>query len=376
MKNLFLNNPKRYAVSLLAGCLAALVLTLPSCLDVDDDDTDNVTKAEIALVKYLDANYPGQWKQYYSANLYYVPVKTVADHTGLVSPKVGKHCVQISYDMWKQDDYDASWRVSDQYLISTSDSLKAVRHSLLRNYLHGGPEIYPYVDGLSDYAAIIGEMYPGETYRVFMAPSMLSGFKDYTRVMDLTLENVFEGSEWTAEETSIFKAYRVRHPQLKNMTWEEQQYSYQGEKVYYYTVDEAEYLVEDALKKGTIQYTLHDAGLGDPLTNGGPVRLEYSYGYLQRNHAGKAGVSYVEVAKTPYPVNYDILTNNMFGRGFDKALTYMRIGTEATVFVPALLSFGWTGVTSKQGFGGTDLYEIPPLAPLVFHVKILPPLAQ
>ena len=367
--NTLSNNLFRRANFLLTLCFAVCVsLAVTACLDVHDDDESNVTKYERALVEYLEANYPGKWKQFYASNLYYVPMVETTQQDA-VTPRINTHCVQISYNMWKQDDYSASWTPTDQDLISTSDSTLSMRYGLLRNYLHGGPEIYPYINGLSDFAAVFGEMKSGETYRVFLAPSTLSGFKDYTRVVDVTLENVFEGNAWTAEETAIFKSYRMATPALRSLTFHEKLFSYEGASVSYTNLNGDSFVVESAAKSGTIQYALHEDGIGDPLTHGGKFFISYSMGYLQRNHDGKA-IAYVPLQGMTTPEEYDILTTYRFGKGFDVALSCLRQGAEATLFIPAVLAYGWSGQTVKQGLNDSELYLIPPQAPLVFHVKI------
>ncbi|MBQ7214025.1 MAG: FKBP-type peptidyl-prolyl cis-trans isomerase [Bacteroidales bacterium] len=367
MKTSLLNFLKyRFAVP---AALAAVALLMPACLDVDDDDNEKITEAEKALVAYLDANYPGQWKQYASANLYYVPL--VENPSAEIRPKVKKHFVRISYNMWKQEDYSASWRPSDRDLLSTSDSTLSANRGTIRNYLHGGPELYPYINGLSDYAAIIGEMRQGETYRIFMAPSLMSGFKDYTRVMDLTLNGVTEWSDaaMTAEETAMFKSYRLGQSALRDPEVEEYAFSY-TDAAYFYGNPDDMYEVESDKRSGTLQVMVHQEGIGDPLTNGGPMWITYSYGFLQRDYRGRPGVSFVPVESMPYRVKYNIGTDNTFGRGLDEAMKHLKPGSEATIFVPAHLGFGWKGVTSPMGFGGSELYNVPPMAPLVFHVKI------
>ncbi|MBP5611614.1 MAG: FKBP-type peptidyl-prolyl cis-trans isomerase [Bacteroidales bacterium] len=370
MKTSLLNFLKYHVAAVAA--LVAVALLAPACLDVDDDDNEKITEAEKALVAYLDANYPGQWKQYASANLYYVPL--VENPSAEIRPKVKKHFVRISYNMWKQDDYSASWRPSDRDLLSTSDSTLSANRGTIRNYLHGGPELYPYINGLSDYAAIIGEMRQGETYRIFMAPSLMSGFKDYTRVMDLTLDGVTEWNDaaMTAEETAMFKSYRIGQNSLRNLEVEECAFSY-IDAAYYYGDPDDMYEVESAVRSGTLQIMTHREGYGDPLTNGGPVWITYSYGYLQRNYQGRPGVSYVPIESVQSRFKYNIGgTDNkvVFVRGFVEAMKQMKKGSEATVFVPAHLGFGWKGVTSPMGFGGSELYTVPPMAPLVFRVSI------
>lgn len=347
----------------------ALSFSFAACLDVNDDDGDKITEAEIKLVDYLEANYPNKWKQYYSTIVYYVPLVEVND-ANAVSPVTGKHCIQMNYNMWKQTSYDASWSPSNSDLISTSDSTLSVRYSLLRNYMHGGPEMYPYVDGLADYGGVVGEMKPGETYRIFIAPSLSTGFKDYTRVIDLTLTNVFEGKAWDTEEDAMIETYRENNASLKELELITVPHSYIGEEVYYTNMNGDSYKVESSVKSGNIRYMLHQKGIGDPLTNGDLVQLTYSYGYLQRNHKDTEEVSFVPV-KGATIVDYNILIDNTFGRGFDVALSNLRKGTEATIIVPSMLSFGWTGSMITQGLTSENYYVVPPLAPLVFHVSIL-----
>jgi len=131
------------------------LLGLFSCNE-SSGDFERALEKERQLVAFLQDKYPAYKQIMYGGvgtTQYYVSlIEGAGDH-----PVFDQDYIVISYRTWKMDNY-TNWVPNDADLLNTSDSTESEQKLVIRNYLHGGPELYPIAENFPEFGIALSKM--------------------------------------------------------------------------------------------------------------------------------------------------------------------------------------------------------------------------
>ena len=356
----------------LAFCVPGLMLV--SCND-PNEDYERALAQEKQLVAYLEENYPDYEQVTYEGvgtTQYCVPV---VEGTGDY-PELESDYISISYRTWKMDNY-TTWEPNDADLLNTSDSAESDQKLVIRNYMHGGPEIYPLTATFPEFGLALSKMKKGGKIMLYIAPSVSSGILDYTRVMEITLTDIIHADDFDSIQHHMMAQYRASTGVPEDELGSKHLITTSSSSIAI-TTDDSYIIVDPNGGEGDVPYWVEHAGTGDVITDGSTINVTaLKYGYLQRgrNVADLDKVDYISLGSGLTFPDYKVGEGyTMFGDALDELLIGQRKGVTLHVFALSKFAYGWPGSmnvpTDDTDPDAYSTFVVPPAMPVVFEVTV------